>query len=46
MQNFLFLQNYHYNQAQYHWQHTSTYRFLSPPPPDMIVEGKKEEKMK
>ena len=27
MQNFLFLQNYHYNQT--HWQHTNTYQSLS-----------------
>ena len=25
-----FLQNHHYNQTLYHWQHTSTYRSLSP----------------
>jgi len=50
MQNFLFLAELAelplaYNQTQYHWQHTSTYRSLSPlRRSDMILESKKEEK--
>jgi len=45
MQNFLFLQNYHYDQTQYHWQHTSTYRSLSPLRL-LTVEDKKDKKTK
>jgi len=32
--------NYYYNQT--HWQHANTYRSVSSPPHDMIVEGRKE----